>query len=110
MVDTQLLALNAVYVYWLYSHWPSTSEYSVTYTVLPFVGRLVTFLLVTLPRLPDWKYWLPPGLLPASIQYAVESVPAVQVKFTLLPLRVEFGTGEVITPIRSEEHTSELQS
>ena len=41
--------------------------------MLPLVGRLVTVWLVAVPRLPDWKYWLPPEVLPASISYAVES-------------------------------------
>src|ERR1022692_1008590 len=68
MTPRLLDALNAVYVYWLFSHWPFTREYSVTYTVLPFVGRPLTVTVSTLPRLPDWKYWLPPGVFPTSSQ------------------------------------------
>ena len=65
--------------------------------MLPVVGSPVTTLVRTLPRLPDWKYWLPPTVLPASIQYAVAPAAALQLNVTVLPLKVEFGAGDVIT-------------
>ncbi len=37
---------------------------------------------------------MPPGVLPASSQYAVAPVPAVQLKVTVLPVKVEPGVGE----------------
>jgi hypothetical protein len=41
-------------------------------------------------------------VLPTSSQYAVAPLPAVQVKVTLLPVKVEPGAGEVIVPFSEE--------
>src|SRR5579872_7377688 len=74
-----------------------TKEYRLTYTVLPSLGRSLTVTVVAEPRLPDWRYSLPPDVEPTSTQAADVPVPVTQVKVTVLPVKVEPGIGSIIT-------------
>ena len=88
---------QAVYVKSLDNHIPPDLYQSLTYTVLPLVGKPLTVLDVLLPRLPLLSICWPPEVVPTQSHHSVTGVPLFDlVKITSPHGNVDPGAGLVI--------------